>query len=137
MLVIFAWLGFDQAKVPYQISARSGGDTKWSIWSLWNFAIEGIVSFSTLPLRIWSYLGICVSILAIAYAIYIALQTIIFGIAVPGYASLMILLLFFNGLIMFSLGILGEYIGRIFIEVKQRPLYLVRDRIGLDDNDDG
>jgi len=130
---IFAWLGFDQAKVPYQISTRSAGDTKWNTWSLWNFAIEGIVSFSTLPLRMWSYLGICVAIIAIIYAIYIALKTMIFGIAVPGYASLMTVLLFFNGLIMISLGILGEYVGRIFVEVKQRPLYLIRDRVGIDE----
>jgi glycosyltransferase involved in cell wall biosynthesis len=129
---IFAWLGFDQVTVPYRMAARSAGASKWGFWSLVNFGIEGIASFSTLPLRIWSYLGVVFAVIAILYAFYITFQTLIYGVAVPGYASLMTALLFLNGLVMISLGVLGEYVGRVFIEVKQRPLYLISESFGFD-----
>jgi glycosyltransferase involved in cell wall biosynthesis len=129
---IFAWLGFDQATVPYRMAARSAGSSKWSFWSLLNFAIGGIASFSTLPLRIWSYLGIIFALMSITYAGYITVQTLVYGVVTPGYASLMIALLFLNGLVMISLGVLGEYVGRIFVEVKQRPLYLISESMGFD-----
>jgi glycosyltransferase involved in cell wall biosynthesis len=129
---IFAWLGFDQVTVPYRMAARSAGVSKWGFWSLLNLAIEGIASFSTLPLRIWSYLGIVFALASITYAIYIVFQTLIYGVALPGYASLMTALLFLNGLVMISLGVLGEYVGRIFVEVKQRPLYLISESMGFE-----
>lgn len=129
---IFAWLGFDQVTVPYRMGRRAEGKSRWSLWSLVNFGIEGIASFSTFPLRIWSYLGIAIALASILYAVWIAFQTLIHGVAVPGYASLMTALLFLNGLVMISLGILGEYVGRIFIEVKQRPLYLIRESFGFE-----
>jgi hypothetical protein len=114
------------------MAARSAGASKWGFWSLVNFGIEGIASFSTLPLRIWSYLGVVFAVIAILYAFYITFQTLIYGVAVPGYASLMTALLFLNGLVMISLGVLGEYVGRVFIEVKQRPLYLISESFGFD-----
>jgi glycosyltransferase involved in cell wall biosynthesis len=100
---------------------------------LWNFALEGLFSFTTLPLRIWTYLGILVSLASFAYLATIVGRTLIMGVEAPGYASIISLLLFVNGIVMIGFGLLGEYVGRIFIEVKRRPLYVMRDRIGFDD----
>jgi glycosyltransferase involved in cell wall biosynthesis len=130
---IFGWLGFRQATVPYAREKRAGGHSKWRYWRLWNFALDGIFSFSTLPLRVWTYLGVSVALFAVLYMAFITIRTLVKGVDVPGYASLMVVVLFFSGLNMIGLGILGEYLGRVFIEVKQRPLYLVRKRIGLGD----
>lgn len=130
---IVASLGFRQATVPYVRPKRLAGKSKFRAWRLWNLAIEGIVSFTTWPLRIWSYLGLILALLALAYAVILVVRTLVYGIDVPGYASLLSISLFFNGVILISLGILGEYIGRIFIEVKQRPPYLVVQTYGLDD----
>ncbi|WP_411816543.1 glycosyltransferase family 2 protein [Hyphococcus sp. DH-69] len=129
---IFAWLGFKQAEVTYARPKRAAGTTKWKFWKLWNFALEGIFSFTTLPLRIWTYIGFAVSVIAPAYGSFIVVRTLIFGNDVPGYASTITLILFFSGLNMLGLGILGEYVGRVFMEVKRRPLYLVREAIGLE-----
>jgi len=129
---IFAWLGFKQAEVTYSRPKRVAGTTKWKFWKLWNFALEGIFSFTTLPLRIWTYMGFAISIIAPAYALLIILRTMFFGVGVPGYASTIVIILFFSGLNMLGLGILGEYVGRVFIEVKRRPLYLVRETIGVE-----
>jgi glycosyltransferase involved in cell wall biosynthesis len=129
---IFAWLGFSQAFVYYSRPSRKAGQTKFKPWKLWNFALDGIISFSSIPLKVWTYLGILVSISSLCYMMFIIMRTIIHGIDVPGYASLMVAILFFSGLNMIGLGILGEYVSRIFIEVKQRPLYLVRKMIGFD-----
>ncbi len=131
---IFAWLGFKQAVVSYKRSARSAGETKWRYWGLWNFALEGIFSFTTFPLRIWTYIGFSISISAFIYTAFIIIKTVMYGIDVPGYASLVVILLFGIGLNMIALGIFGEYLGRIFIEVKQRPLYIIRDKLGFDKN---
>lgn len=128
---IFAWLGFRQAIVSYVPPPRAAGVTKWRYWKLWNFALEGITSFTSLPLRIWTYIGVLTAMAALIYAFYITLKTVIYGVDVPGYASIIVILLFFNGMHMFSTGIIGEYLARVFIEVKRRPLYLVRDRYGL------
>jgi len=130
---IFGWLGFDQATITFSSEPRTAGTSKWNYWKLWNFALDGILSFSTLPLRIWTYIGISVSISAFIYGAVEVIRTMIFGVEVPGYASLLVLILFFSGLNMIGLGILGEYLGRIFQEVKRRPIYLVRDRIGFDE----
>lgn len=125
---LFAWVGFKTVTVEYVRDARLVGDSKFSGWKLWNFAIEGITSFSLVPLRAWTYVGAFGFLFAIVYAIYVILRTWIFGIELPGYASLMVVILFFGGLQLMSLGIIGEYIGRIYFESKQRPLYLVRKR---------
>jgi glycosyltransferase involved in cell wall biosynthesis len=134
---LFAWLGFKQVTITYVRDARTAGESKWRIWSLWNFAIEGITSFSSFPLRMWSYVGTACALFAVGYMVYIITRTILFGVDVPGYASLLSVILLFNGMIMVSLGILGEYVARMFVEVKRRPLYLVRESWGFEDaNDD-
>lgn len=132
---LFAWLGFRQAVVTYSRPERAAGATKWHYWRLWNFALEGITSFTSLPLVIWTYIGALIAVGAFLYALYIALRTLLFGVDVPGYASIVVILLFFNGLNMLGIGIVGEYLARVFIEVKNRPLYLVRDRYGFDNTE--
>jgi len=129
---LFAWLGFRQAVIPYARQPGSAGTSKWRYWRLWNFAIEGIASFTTWPLRVWTYLGFGCSIFAMGYLIMLIIKTLIIGSDVPGYASLLSVILFFNGLTMIGLGIIGEYLGRVFLEVKRRPLYLVREAIGFE-----
>ncbi len=129
---LYAWAGFRQTGVPYVREARGGGTTKWGYWSLWNFAWDGITSFSTVPLRVWTYLGLFVSLIALGYAGFLVVRTLVMGIDVPGYASLMVSVLLIGGLNLFTLGIIGEYLGRTYMEVKARPIYLVRDTIGFD-----
>ena len=129
---LFAWAGFRQASVSYARQPRQTGETKFHSWKLWTFALDGITSASTVPLRVWSYLGGTIAILAIAYALYVIIRTIIWGVEVPGYASMMVAVLLLGGLQLFSLGILGEYVGRILTETKARPLYVVRDEVGGD-----
>lgn len=129
---LFAWIGYEAEMVEYDREARSAGETKWNYWKLWNFALDGITSFSSLPLRIWSYLGFGVSLFAMAYLGFTVAKTVIFGLDVPGYASLMSVILFFNGVLLVGIGVIGEYLARIFTEVKARPLYIVSETIGLD-----
>lgn len=124
---LFAWVGFRQTTIDYHRPERHAGDSKFRFWRLWNFAIDGITSFSSLPLRVWSYLGLTIALLAMSYAAYITIRTLVYGIDVPGYASTIVFILFFSGLNLLGLGIVGEYLSRVFIESKQRPLYIVRD----------
>lgn len=128
---LFNWSGFRQEAVFYDRVERASGTSKFSYWKLWTLAIDGITSASTAPLRIWSYLGALVAVSALAYAMFIAIHILVFGADVPGYASLIISVLFLGGVQLISLGVLGEYVGRILIETKQRPVYIVRDRIGF------
>lgn len=123
---LFAWLGFRTVTVEYVREPRTSGATKFSGWKLWNFAIEGITSFSLVPLKVWTYIGALGSIFAFCYATFIIVRTWLFGVDVPGYASLLVVMLFFGSLQLMSLGVIGEYIGRIYFESKQRPLYLIR-----------
>ncbi len=123
---LFAWVGFRTAYVDYVRPARVAGETKFNGWRLWNFALEGITSFSTEPLRIWTYLGAFVSLISFAFATFIILRAIIHGIDVPGYASLMVAVTFLGGLQLIGIGVLGEYLGRTYIESKRRPVFLVR-----------
>ncbi|MEM6252256.1 MAG: glycosyltransferase family 2 protein [Cyanobacteria bacterium P01_D01_bin.156] len=127
---LFAWVGYQQTFIIYDRDPRHSGNTKWNYWKLWNFAIDGIVSFSSTPLRVWGYLGVAISILSFLYASFLIIRTLILGIDVPGYASLMVAILFLGGIQLVSLGIIGEYLGRVYEEVKQRPLYLVREFYG-------
>ena len=127
---LFAWAGFRQSSVSYTREPRRVGETKFNYWKLWTFALDGITSASTVPLRVWSYIGALVALLALAYAIVVVIRTLMFGVDTPGYASLMVAILFLGGLQLFSLGILGEYVGRIFTETKGRPIYVVREMIG-------
>ncbi|AOY84333.1 MULTISPECIES: glycosyltransferase family 2 protein [Moorena] len=128
---IFAWVGFKQTSILYDRPPRYDGITKWNYWRLWNFAIDGITSFSLLPLKVWSYVGLILSIAGFLYAAFLIVRTLLFGIDLPGYASLMVVILFLGGVQLLTLGIIGEYIGRIFEESKQRPIYLVRELYGL------
>ena len=130
---LFAWAGFKSAAVSYHREERTVGATKFDYWKLWTLAVDGITSASTVPLRVWSYLGGAVALFALGYAIFIIVQTLTSGIEVPGYASMMVAVLFLGGLQLLSLGVLGEYVGRILTEVKHRPLYVVRETIGSDD----
>jgi glycosyltransferase involved in cell wall biosynthesis len=122
---LFAWAGYRAAAVPYVRPARAAGATKFNFWRLWNFALDGIVSFSTAPLRVWSYVGLFIAAISFIYASWIILLTLVSGNDVPGYASLLTFVLFFGGVQMFSTGVLGEYIARLFVEAKHRPIYVV------------
>lgn len=128
---LFAWLGYRQTHVYYKRPERASGTGKLNYWKLWNLALDGILSFTTLPLRIWTYLGLIVTGIAVIYILIILFRTLFFGADVPGYPSIMVTILFFSGVLMFGLGVIGEYLGRIFVEVKQRPIYLVRDALGF------
>ncbi len=123
---LFSWVGFRQTGIDYERDSRAYGVTKWKYWRLWNFALDGITSSSTLPLHIWTYAGLVISGFAFAYAAFLMINTLINGVDVPGYASLMVVVLLFGGINLLTLGIIGEYLGRIYTEVKARPLYLVR-----------
>jgi glycosyltransferase involved in cell wall biosynthesis len=122
---LIAWLGYRQAIVPYRRELRASGRTKWSYWQLWNFALDGFTSASTLPLRIWTYLGGAIAVASFIYALFIITLAFTRGIDVPGYASLLTVVLFLGGIQMITLGVIGEYVGRIYAETKQRPLYLI------------
>lgn len=123
---LFAWVGFRTTHIDYSRPERVAGTSKFNGWRLWNFALEGITSFSTDPLKIWTYLGIAVSLSAFLFAILIVLKVVLFGIDVPGYASLMVAVTFLGGLQLIGIGVLGEYLGRTYLESKRRPVYLVR-----------
>jgi polyisoprenyl-phosphate glycosyltransferase len=129
---IFAWVGFNQTTIEYSRQCRVRGSSKWNFWKLWNFALEGIFSFTTIPLRIWTYLGLALALVAMGYMLFIIGKTLLLGIDVPGYASIIVIVLFFSGVNMIGLGIIGEYLGRVFLEVKRRPLYVVREARGFE-----
>jgi glycosyltransferase involved in cell wall biosynthesis len=122
---LFAWIGYPQKAVPYQRDPRFAGKTKWNYWKLWNFALEGITSFTIAPLKIATYFGLLTASVAFAYAAVVVYKTLAFGEPVRGYPSLMVVILFLGGVQLLSLGIIGEYLGRMFNETKQRPLYLL------------
>ena len=122
---LFGWVGFRQAAIPYQRQARLAGSSKFSFWRLWNFALEGITSFSTAPLRLATYLGVLTALLAFVYAVWIVFKALLWGDAVAGYPSMMAVILFLGGVQLVALGMIGEYLGRLYEESKQRPLYLV------------
>ena len=125
MKELFAWVGFPTAAVFFERRPRSAGRSKFTFGQLWNFALDGIISFSTIPLKICTFLGLFTALLAIGYSLWIIGKTMLLGVDVPGYASLMSVILFGFAIQFLSLGILGEYIGRLFLEAKQRPLYLI------------
>jgi glycosyltransferase involved in cell wall biosynthesis len=116
--------------VPFVVEERQFGTTKWSFRKLFRFAFDGITSFSTMPLRVWTYLGGLISLLSIGTAIFFAIRTLLYGTDVPGYPSLIVSVMFFSGIQLMSLGMIGEYVGRIFAEVKRRPLYVVAETVG-------
>ncbi|XFA73671.1 glycosyltransferase family 2 protein [Thermosynechococcaceae cyanobacterium Okahandja] len=128
---LFSWVGYRQTAVYFERPSRHQGSSKWSYWQLWNFALSAIFAFSVKPLQVWLYVGLAVSGVALLYALWLVVRTLLFGADLPGYPSLMVAILFMGGVQLLTLGIIGEYIGRIYDEVKQRPLYLVRDRYGF------
>lgn len=132
---LFAWSGFRQTAVEYDRIERQVGSTKFNYWKLWTLAIDGITSASTVPLRVWSYLGGVIAVVALIFAGFVIIRTVLYGADVAGYPSMMVAILFFGGLQLLSLGILGEYVGRILVETKHRPIYVVRERIGMKDGD--
>jgi glycosyltransferase involved in cell wall biosynthesis len=127
---LFAWVGFRTVTIDYVRAPRAAGETKFSGFTLWNFALEGLTSFSTAPLKIWTYVGACGAVGTFIYSIFIVLYTILHGTGVPGYASLLVVVLFLGSIQLMSIGLLGEYIGRIYLETKQRPTYVIRKTYG-------
>lgn len=124
---LFAWLGFNSTIIEYERPRRDIGDTKWRYRRLWTFALDGIAAFSSLPIRIWTYIGLAFAAFALLYGAVVIFRALFLGnVDVPGYASLMVSVLFSAGIILTGLGVVGEYVSRIYVEVKQRPLYIVR-----------
>lgn len=126
---LFAWIGYKQVALQYNRQPRAAGETKWNYIGLWNLAMEGIAGFSTTPLKLASFFGLMISLFAFLFGAYILIRTIFFGSDVPGWASLTVLVSFFSGIQLLSIGILGEYIGRVFGEVKRRPLYFIDETL--------
>ena len=124
---LFAWVGYAQVALPYEREARIAGGSKFNFWRLWNFALEGITGFSTAPLRVATYVGLVSASLAFAFGLWIVAKTLMYGDPVQGWPSLMAVVLFLGGVQLVALGVIGEYLGRLYLESKQRPLYLVRD----------
>jgi glycosyltransferase involved in cell wall biosynthesis len=124
---LFGWVGFTRAAIPYQRDARLAGRSKFNFWKLWNFALEGITSFSTAPLRLATYLGVATALLAFLYALWIVAKALAWGDPVAGWPTMMSVILLLGGVQLVALGLIGEYLGRLYVESKQRPLYLVQD----------
>lgn len=122
---LFGWVGFNQVAVLYHREARVAGSSSFGFWKLWNFALEGITSFTTAPLRVATYIGVLTALLAFAFAIYIVTKAFLFGDPVAGWPTMMVVILFLGGTQLVALGLIGEYLGRLYEESKQRPLYLV------------
>ncbi|MDA8561992.1 glycosyltransferase family 2 protein [Gammaproteobacteria bacterium] len=130
---LYSWVGFKSCPVPYEVKKRAAGVSGWGFSSLAELAITGITSFSDIPLRMWSLFGFFISLISLVYAIYIVSVTMIFGSDLPGYPTLVVAIMFFGGIQLLSVGILGEYIARVFKEVKQRPNYIIDIKSGFDD----
>ena len=130
---LFSWVGFRQTSIEYERPRRAAGKTKFNYWKLWNFALDGITGYSTAPLRAATYFGLLFAVLAMIYGIYLLVRTLIYGTDVPGYASTMVAVIFMGGMQLLVLGIIGEYLGRLYSEAKQRPLYIVESALGFDD----
>ncbi|WP_159728073.1 glycosyltransferase [Methylosinus sp. Ce-a6] len=130
---LFAWIGFKSIGVPFEVEERASGRSKFNYAKLVRFALDGLMSFSSVPLKVWAVVGIAVSTFALAMAAYYFWRTVFYGVDVPGYASLIVSIAFFGGMQLFSLGVLGEYIALIFAEVKGRPLYLIAEHVGVEE----
>ncbi|MCB4825452.1 hypothetical protein [Roseicella aerolata] len=127
---LYAWIGFKSIGVPFMVEERRHGRTKWNYGKLFRFAFDGITSFTTMPLRVWTYFGFAISVASLLLAGFYMVRTLLFGTDLPGFPSLIVSAMFFSGVQLMSLGVIGEYVGRIFAEVKGRPLYVVADRVG-------
>lgn len=133
---IFSWVGFNTEYIPYTVEERESGESKWNLRKLFKYAFEGIVSFTTFPLKLSAYIGFISAVISIIYLIVVVVQKIAFGISVPGYATIVVLVLLLGGLQLFCLGILGEYISKIYVQVKNRPVYVLKEHLGKDDEED-
>ena len=133
---IYSWVGFRQTGVPYREEARHQGETKWPLLGLFRLAADGLTAFSNFPLRVWVLVGAAISLFAFVYIAYRLLRVVVYGIDVPGYESIIVAVLFLGGVQLLTLGIIGDYIGRIFSEVKGRPLYIVRETYGIEEKDE-
>ena len=132
---LYAWVGFKQIAIPYDVAPRAAGETKFNAFRLWRLAIDGITSFTSVPLKVWTFMGMLVAAFALLYGLFFIIKTIVLGIDVPGYPSLIVAIMFFSGVQLISLGVIGEYLGRVFSEVKSRPLYVVRTAVGFDEQE--
>lgn len=128
---LFSWVGYKSVAVPFTREKRAAGQTTWNYWKLWNFALGGFTASTTLPLKLWTYFGVVISLAAFLFALWTAYKKIVFGNPVSGYTSIMVAILFFSGVQLITLGVIGEYLSRIFSEVKQRPAYLIDEKINL------
>lgn len=129
---LFSWVGFKTEIVTYTRESRFAGESKFNFWKLWNLALEGITSFSTVPLKLWTYIGLSISTMSILYGLFMIIKKIFFGIAIPGYPSLLVSILFLGGIQLIGIGVVGEYVGRIYTETKARPRYIVNKIIKKD-----
>jgi len=134
---LMTWVGYDYALVPFDVAPRPGGQSNWDFFRLVRLAFDGISSFSTLPLRIWTWFGSVISLMALGYGLFLALRTLLFGNDVPGFATLVTGIMFLGGIQLLSLGVIGEYLSRVFMEVKGRPVYLITEQVGFDDSANG
>lgn len=132
---LFSWIGYPQIALKYSRDPRHAGDTKFNYWKLWNFALDGITSFTTLPLKLASYIGVLLAFGSFVYGAYVVVKTLLWGDPVPGYPSLMTVILFIGGIQLMFLGVLGEYLGRMFDETKRRPLYLIQEHVRGSENE--
>jgi glycosyltransferase involved in cell wall biosynthesis len=130
---LYAWVGFKKIAVPYEVQARVAGKSSWGLAKLTELAITGITSFSNVPLRVWGFIGFIISFVSLLYAIYIVTVTLLYGADLPGYPTIVVAIMFFGGIQLLSIGILGEYIARIFTEVKQRPKYILEQKYGFEE----
>ena len=132
---IFSWIGFNTYYLPYEVQERNAGESKWSFSKLMKYALEGIIAFSTSPLRLATYVGVCSSIISIVYMIIVVIQKIGFGIEIPGYATIVVLILFLAGVQLFCLGMLGEYISKIYVQSKNRPICIIKEVLSYEEKD--
>lgn len=133
---IFSWVGFNTEYIPYEAKKRESGRSKWNVRKLIKYALEGIVSFSTAPLRVSTYVGFTSSVISIIYLVIVVIQKLCYGIDVPGYATIVVLVLLLGGLQLFCLGVLGEYLAKMYIQVKNRPVYIIKEHLKSDENED-
>jgi hypothetical protein len=129
---LYAWVGFKKIGVPYEVQTRAAGKSAWGLGKLTELALTGITAFSNVPLRIWGFVGFVISLSSLLYVIYIITVTLMYGADLPGYPTIVVAIMFFGGIQLLSIGILGEYIARIFTEVKQRPSYILEQKHGFD-----
>lgn len=132
---IFSWVGFNTHYIPYEAEARASGETKWNARKLFKYAFDGIIAFSTAPLRLSTYIGFVSSVVSVLYLILVIIQKLAWGIEVPGYATIVVLVLLLGGLQLFCLGVLGEYMAKMYIQAKNRPVYIIKEHLKSDEND--